>query len=765
MAFPYGLARAADSIRCCRRSSRRFVRRHRSCSRRRRAPARRPACRARCSRRASARGANRRPPAAPARDAPRRRSAWPRSSASASARRSATRSASRTSSGPKTRLRFVTEGVLGRRLLSDPQLRGVGAVVLDEFHERHLARRHRARAAARGCSWSARPDLKLVVMSATLDAEPIARVPGRRAAPRAPRVGASTSRSSTCAAAPTSARWTSRCLAALKRLVAARASTGDVLVFLPGAGEIRRAQRDLRGRSPQRHGLRGARRCTATCPPAEQDRAVRRLAERKVILSTNVAETSVTIDGVAAVIDSGLARVASHSPWSGLPALKRGEGQQGVGDPARRARRPNPRGRVPAALHEARLRHARPEHDAPEIRRAGSRGDGARPARQRRPGPRRVPLLRGPARGLARGGGRAAAPAGRGGLPRAASRRSASGCCVSRSTPPGPADRRGRAARRRRRRRDVAALARRAGHPPWSAGPARRDFRASASQVVAGPSDLLEMLERFRKAERAQFAPPRLSSLSLDVGATQAVDRVRKQLSRGARSSRGLRPQAREAVEQAIGALRARGLPGPRGPASPAALARAGAQRRRLGQPVGVQRRPGLGPDGGGGRGGAHADAAARRSWCASPAEWRPSGSSSSSRRISARRTCTSSTRTRSGSSASSGWPTGPRSSRRPARRHPRPRRPRARWRRRRSPRAWRSSSRQRRWSSVFGRIELLARHYPDAGFRPPDEAWLRSALQGLCEGARNFATSAGPTCSSRSRTTSRPSSRSSGAR
>ena len=129
---------------------------------------------------------------------------------------------------------------------------------------------------------------------------------------------------------------------------------GDVLVFLPGAGEIRRAGEALAPLArPQDllvlplHG---------ELPPAEQDRAVRPADRRKVILSTNVAETSVTIDGVVAVIDSGLARLAAHSPWSGLATLQTGQDQPGVGHPARGPRRPHPPGPGAAPVHPARLR-------------------------------------------------------------------------------------------------------------------------------------------------------------------------------------------------------------------------------------------------------------------------------------------------------------------------------------------------------------------------------------------------------------------------
>ena len=157
-------------------------------------------------------------------------------------------------------------------------------------------------------------------------------------------------------------RWPGRCAGCC-----ARARRGDVLVFLPGAGEIRRAAEALAPLAGSQdllvlplHG---------ELPPAEQNRAVRPADRRKVILSTNVAETSVTIDGVVAVIDSGLARLAAHSPWTGLPTLAVGKISQASADPARRPRRPHPPGAGAAPVHPARLRQPRRPFELPEIAR------------------------------------------------------------------------------------------------------------------------------------------------------------------------------------------------------------------------------------------------------------------------------------------------------------------------------------------------------------------------------------------------------------
>jgi ATP-dependent helicase HrpB len=215
--------------------------------------------------------------------------------------------------GPRTRLRFLTEGVLTRRLLSDPTLRGAGIVVLDEFHERHLDT-DLALALLRRLQRTSRRDLKLVVMSATLDAEPVSRFLG----------GAPVLRSEG-RLHPIDIAYTPHSGAPLEEQVASAVDRldnreGHVLVFLPGAAEIRRAARAC---EPAARRLQ-----LATVPlhgdlsPEEQDRAVAPGGQRRLILSTNVAESSITIDGVTSVIDSGLARIAADSPWTGLPAVE-----------------------------------------------------------------------------------------------------------------------------------------------------------------------------------------------------------------------------------------------------------------------------------------------------------------------------------------------------------------------------------------------------------------------------------------------------------
>jgi ATP-dependent helicase HrpB len=258
---------------------------------------------------------------------------------------------------PRTRLWYVTEGILARRLLSDPRLRGVGAVVLDEFHERHLPGDLALALAQRLF-----PAIKLVVMSATLDAAPLARHLG------APVIRSEGRRFPVEIEYFTTAderRLEQQVAAAVRRLTVP-GSAGDVLVFLPGAAEIRRAAEACAELARHRdllltplHGDLSA---------AEQDRALAPASRQKVILSTNVAETSVTVPGVASVVDSGLARIASHSPWSGLPTLNvtrisRASAVQRAG----RAGRLGP-GRT-LRLYTRHDFDSRPEHHAPEIER------------------------------------------------------------------------------------------------------------------------------------------------------------------------------------------------------------------------------------------------------------------------------------------------------------------------------------------------------------------------------------------------------------
>jgi ATP-dependent helicase HrpB len=260
--------------------------------------------------------------------------------------------------GPRTKLRFLTEGVLTRRLLAERGLPGVGCVILDEFHERHLEG-DLALALLLHLQRTSRPDLRLVVMSATIEGGRVAALMGgcpviRTEGRLYPLETAYTPSSS--------GQLEVRVAEAVEGLLVKRG--GDILVFLPGAAEIRRCHGRLE-RIAERFGalvlpLHG------DLPAAEQDRAVNPAAKRKIILSTNVAESSITIDGVTAVVDSGLARVASDSPWTGLPRLEvrrvsRASAQQRAGRAARTAP-----GAVVRLYPEADFL-SRPEHEEPEI--------------------------------------------------------------------------------------------------------------------------------------------------------------------------------------------------------------------------------------------------------------------------------------------------------------------------------------------------------------------------------------------------------------
>jgi ATP-dependent helicase HrpB len=270
-------------------------------------------------------------------------------------------------SGPRTRLRFLTEGLLARRLLSDPQLKGVGAVVLDEFHERHLDGDF-ALALLRRLQKTSRPELKIIVMSATLDAAPIARFLGADEACPILRSEGRLFHLEIAHTPHSPAPLEEQVAAALEKL-SVEGLDGDVLVFLPGAAEIRRSARALE-KMAARSGILVVP-LHGDLSPAEQDRAVSPAMmngerQRKVILSTNVAESSVTIEGVTAVIDSGLARVASDSPWTGLPVLEvKRISQASATQRAGRAGRTAP-GRV-TRLYTAEDLHRRPASDAPEI--------------------------------------------------------------------------------------------------------------------------------------------------------------------------------------------------------------------------------------------------------------------------------------------------------------------------------------------------------------------------------------------------------------
>ena len=218
----------------------------------------------------------------------------------------------------KTKIRFVTEGVLLRQMIEDPQLRGVSAILFDEFHERHLYG-DITLARALDQQEQHRPDLMLVVMSATLDAHELEKY------------------LSPCARLSSSGRtfpveieylpyrlgqnappiWETA--ADVFRNFVQAGGEGDVLVFMPGGFEISQTIEAIRSASESKgyivlplHG---------ELQPREQDAAVARYDRPKVVVATNVAETSITIDGVRLVIDSGLARIARYDANRGINTL------------------------------------------------------------------------------------------------------------------------------------------------------------------------------------------------------------------------------------------------------------------------------------------------------------------------------------------------------------------------------------------------------------------------------------------------------------
>ena len=263
--------------------------------------------------------------------------------------------------GPRTRLRFVTEGILTRRLLSDPYLKGVATVVLDEFHERHLES-DLALALLKRLQQT-RPDLRIVVMSATLDADPVAKYLNDCPIVRSAGILFDLS----IKHLPYSPEPLEAQVRSALELIIDSGHSADVLIFLPGAVEIRRAMRacDVVAR---RAGLLVLP-LYGSLSASEQDRALSPASQRKVIVATNVAESSITVEGVTAVIDSGLARFATYSHWSGLPALQVGRvSKASAKQRAGRAGRTAP-GRV-LRLYTEEDYSRRPNQDAPEILRS-----------------------------------------------------------------------------------------------------------------------------------------------------------------------------------------------------------------------------------------------------------------------------------------------------------------------------------------------------------------------------------------------------------
>jgi ATP-dependent helicase HrpB len=220
-------------------------------------------------------------------------------------------------SGPRARIEVVTEGVFTRMILDDPGLSGIGAVLFDELHERSLDA-DLGLALALDCQCGLREDLRILAMSATLDGARVARLLGD--APVIASEGRAFPVETRYLGRDASVRIEDQVADAVMR--ALRADIGSILAFLPGQGEIRRVEERLAERigdpaivlAP----LYGA------MEPKAQDLALKPTPSglRKVVIATSIAETSITIEGVRVVIDSGLARMPRYEPDVGVTRLE-----------------------------------------------------------------------------------------------------------------------------------------------------------------------------------------------------------------------------------------------------------------------------------------------------------------------------------------------------------------------------------------------------------------------------------------------------------
>ena len=264
----------------------------------------------------------------------------------------------------QTRIKFVTEALLLRQMASDPELKGVGAVVFDEFHERNL-HSDVALALARRLQETHRPDLLIMAMSATLDTEGVAKW-----------LGSAETLAADGRTYPVQIEYTHLprnstrpiwdAAAEQVRRVLSEEAEGDILVFMPGSYEIMRTIGAVRN-LPESGGVEILP-LYGELPPEEQERAVKPSPGRKVIVATNVAETSLTIPGVRAVVDAGLARIARFDPHRGIDTLLvEPVSQASAEQRAGRAGRTGP-GRC-IRLWSQTDHEARPLREVPEIKR------------------------------------------------------------------------------------------------------------------------------------------------------------------------------------------------------------------------------------------------------------------------------------------------------------------------------------------------------------------------------------------------------------
>ena len=434
----------------------------------------------------------------------------------------------------RTRLRFTTEGVLVRRIVADPFLTGVAAVVLDEFHERHVET-DLALAMLREVRETVRDDLALCVMSATLDPQPVARFLGD--APILHAQGRVFDVAIRHRGRPgPRERLEDHVRAAV--VDALDDTTGHVLVFLPGVEEIRRAARALdevaRRRRVELHPLHGS------LSPEEQDRAIAPGPARKVVLATNVAESSVTIDGVTAVVDSGLARILRSDPSRGLDVLRierisRASATQRAGRAGRTA--PGICYRLWSLADERSM----PAFETPELRRAD---------------------LAGPVLTVRAFAGRPPRDFGWFEAPESASLEVADRLLADL----GALDATGRVSAAGRRMLELPL------HPRLSRAlvEARRldcvDAAAAAIAVLAErdfvrrphpgeppvPIDLLGRVTVLDRLARSDFSPASCGAEGVDRGAVRHVERARRQLARGAKPSARDRHETEERVARSL---------------------------------------------------------------------------------------------------------------------------------------------------------------------------------------------------------------------
>ncbi len=261
-----------------------------------------------------------------------------------------------------TRIGFVTEGILLRWLQEDRMLSNIGVVVFDEFHERNLLS-DVALALVKNLQQTQRPDLVMLVMSATLDAEPVAKYLGE--CPILISGGQSYPVAVDYLTQSDPRAITAQAAEAIERILNSEA-LGDILVFMPGRSEINGTLDALRGLKT--HELVACIPLHGELEPQEQDHAFAPNPLRKIIVATNVAETSITIDGIRHVVDSGVARVARYDPERGIGTL--------LLEPISRASADQRKGRAgrtaPGSCHRLWTvigHQAREERNTPEIQR------------------------------------------------------------------------------------------------------------------------------------------------------------------------------------------------------------------------------------------------------------------------------------------------------------------------------------------------------------------------------------------------------------